>query len=455
MRKGELIFQEKTHYNIFFVNNIYKKSYSFICETFCGWRLFMVEIVKLKNGVTIVLERISFVRSVSFGIFVKNGSRNETEKTNGISHFIEHMMFKGTEKRTAKQIADDIDSIGGQINAYTTKEYTCYYTRTLDTHFNVAFDVLKDMYFNSLFSDEDIKKERKVIIEEINMYEDTPEELGYDLLQSEIWKGNSIGYPILGTVKSISEFNENIIKEYYKEHYRPDNTVLALAGNFDRDAVVYEIDKYFGKFQTSRPSESDEIYSKPEYFKSIVRKEKDIEQTHLTLCFPGVQSGSDESYILAIVNTVFGGGMSSKLFQKIREEHGLAYTVYSFLSNFVDTGLFSVYAGLNPNQFDQVYSLILKEISDFKREKITETQLVKIKEQLKSNFILSLESSSSRASNIGRSMLILNKVNEVDDIIRKVDKITLEQVYVLIDKIFNLDNLSVSVVGRNIEKLNV
>ncbi len=415
----------------------------------------MVEVVKLKNGITIVLEKISFVRSVSFGIFVKNGSRNESEKTNGISHFIEHMMFKGTKKRTAKQIADDIDSVGGQINAYTTKEYTCYYTRTLDTHFNVAFDVLKDMYFNSLFSDDDIKKERKVIIEEINMYEDTPEEVGYDLLQSEIWKGNSIGYPILGTVKSISEFNEDIIKGYYKEHYRPDNTVLALAGNFDRDMVIDEIDKYFGNFESLSLSESENVYHIPEYFKSSIKKEKDIEQVHLTLCFPGVQSGSDESYILAIVNTIFGGGMSSKLFQKIREEHGLAYTVYSFLSNFVDTGLFSIYSGLNPSQFDQVYSLILKEISDFKKEKITEAQLLKTKEQLKSNFILSLESSSSRASNIGRSMLILNKVNEVDDIIKKVDKITLEQVYSIIDKIFDLNNLSVSVVGRNVEKFNV
>ncbi len=192
----------------------------------------MVEVVKLKNGVTVVLDKIPFIRSVAFGVFVKNGSRDEDENNNGISHFIEHMMFKGTEKRTAKQIADDIDSIGGQINAYTTKEYTCYYTRTLDIHFDVAFDVLSDMYFNSLFSDEEIKKERKVIIEEINMYEDMPEEAGFDLLQGEIWKGNSLGYPILGTVKSISEFNESIIKEYYAKHYRCDNTVLGVGGDF-------------------------------------------------------------------------------------------------------------------------------------------------------------------------------------------------------------------------------
>lgn len=413
----------------------------------------MVEVVKLKNGVTVVLDKIPFIRSVAFGVFVKNGSRDEDENNNGISHFIEHMMFKGTEKRTAKQIADDIDSIGGQINAYTTKEYTCYYTRTLDIHFDVAFDVLSDMYFNSLFSDEEIKKERKVIIEEINMYEDMPEEVGFDLLQSEIWKGNSLGYPILGTVKSISGFNESIIKEYYAKHYCCDNTVLALAGNFEKEKVLDKIEKYFGGFESSL--EKSTVYKKPDYFKSNVKKEKDIEQLHLTLTFPGVKGGSDESYILAIINTIFGGGMSSRLFQKIREENGLAYTIYSFPSSYVDCGLFSIYAGLGSNQFEKVYELVLKEISDFKNEKITKEQLYKTKEQLKSNFILSFENSSSRASNIGRNMLLLNRVNEVDDIINKVDGINLEQVYYLIDKIFNFDDMSISVAGRNVDKINI
>ena len=415
----------------------------------------MVEVIKLDNGITVVMEKMPSVRSVSFGIFVKNGSRNESNKTNGISHFIEHLMFKGTKNRTAKQIADDMDSVGGQINAYTTKEYTCYYTKTLDTHFDVALDVLADMYFNSLFSDEDILKERNVIIEEINMYEDAPEEVGYDILQGEIWKGNSLSFPILGTEKSISSFDSAGIKNYYREHYRTDNTVLSVAGNFEKDKVIDGIKKYFSGFK-SLDKETilrNSVYEKPSYFKSDVKKEKDIEQLHLTMCFPGVKIGSDESYALAAVNTIFGGGMSSRLFQRIREERGLVYTVYSFSSNFSDSGIFGIYAALSPNHFNQVYDLILTEISELKKEKITREQLTKTKEQLKSNFILSLENSSSRSSNIGRSMLLLNKINEVDDIIEKVNEVSLEKIENIIEKIFNLENMSISLVGRNIEKL--
>ncbi len=415
----------------------------------------MVEVIKLDNGITVVMEKMPSVRSVSFGIFVKNGSRNENNKTNGISHFIEHLMFKGTKNRSAKQIADDMDSVGGQINAYTTKEYTCYYTKTLDTHFDMALDVLADMYFNSLFSDEDISKERNVIIEEINMYEDAPEEVGYDILQGAIWKGNSLSFPILGTEKSISGFDNVSIKNYYREHYRTDNTVLSVAGNFEKDKIIDEIKKYFGKFESLDKETilKNSVYEKPSYFKSDVKKEKDIEQLHLTMCFPGVKVGSDESYALAAVNTIFGGGMSSRLFQRIREERGLVYTVYSFSSNFSDSGIFGIYAALSPNHFNQVYKLILNEISELKKEKITKEQLAKTKEQLKSNFILSLENSSSRSSNIGRSMLLLNKINEVDDIIEKVNGVSLENVENIIEKIFNLENMSISLVGRNIEKI--
>ena len=415
----------------------------------------MVEVIKLDNGITVVMEKMPSVRSVSFGIFVKNGSRNENNKTNGISHFIEHLMFKGTKNRSAKQIADDMDSVGGQINAYTTKEYTCYYTKTLDTHFDMALDVLADMYFNSLFSDEDISKERNVIIEEINMYEDAPEEVGYDILQGAIWKGNSLSFPILGTEKRISGFDNVSIKNYYREHYRTDNTVLSVAGNFEKDKIIDEIKKYFGKFESLDKETilKNSVYEKPSYFKSDVKKEKDIEQLHLTMCFPGVKVGSDESYALAAVNTIFGGGMSSRLFQRIREERGLVYTVYSFSSNFSDSGIFGIYAALSPNHFNQVYELILNEISELKKEKITKEQLAKTKEQLKSNFILSLENSSSRSSNIGRSMLLLNKINEVDDIIEKVNGVSLENVENIIEKIFNLENMSISLVGRNIEKI--
>lgn len=412
----------------------------------------MIKTIKLDNGITIVFEKMPFVRSVAFGIFVKNGSRNENSQNNGISHFIEHLMFKGTKNRTAKQIADEIDSIGGQINAYTTKEYTCYYTRTLDSHFNTAFDVLSDMYFNSLFSDDDIKKERNVIIEEINMYEDSPEEVGYDSLQEEIWKGNSLSFPILGTEETISNFDSKFIKDYYKKHYRSDNTVVAIAGNFDREYVIEKIKESFGKIPKI---DIIDVCEKPKYFKSIIRKEKDIEQLHLTMCFDGVPLGSDDTYALTAINTVFGGGMSSRLFQKIREENGLAYTVYSFTSSFINSGLFGIYAALNSSQLSQVNELIYKEISEFKKEKISPEQLAKTKEQIKSNFILSLENSSSRASNIGRNQVLLSRTREVDEIIKKVDDINVETINRLIDTVFDVDNMSISIVGRNVQNLTL
>lgn len=406
----------------------------------------MVEIIKFANGVTVALEKMPFVRSVAFGIFVKNGSRNETKATSGISHFIEHMMFKGTENRTAKQIADEVDSIGGQINAYTTKEYTCYYTRTLDTHFDTALDILADMYFNSLFDNEEIKKELNVILEEINMYEDSPEDLVYDMLQYNIWKNDPLGFPILGKAESISCFDHDIIKKYYNEHYRTDNTVLAVAGSFDRNDVLKKLERYFGSWKSEGSVKKD--YKHVEYFKCKIKKEKDIEQIHLSLCFPGISLGADETYDLAAVNTILGGGMSSRLFQKVREENGLAYTVYSFGSSYINTGIFNIYAGLSPNHFDKVMKLILSEIEILKNEKISEKQLSKAKEQLKSNFLLSLENSSARASSIGKNMLLLNKIQTPDEIVGKIDAVTANSASEFINKIFDIDKMSISAVGK-------
>lgn len=406
----------------------------------------MVDIVELSNGLKVVMESIPFIRSISFGIFVKNGSRNEDENTNGISHFIEHMLFKATENRSAKQIAEEMDAIGGQINAYTTKEYTCYYTKTLDTHFDIAIDILSDMFFNSKFDDTEIKKERNVILEEINMYEDAPEDLVYDELQFNVWKSNPIGYPILGTKKTISSFKSKTFKKYFTENYCPSNTVLSIAGNFNKDEMIKKIEKYFKNWKEEKKYSHnlEEVIYNP----CIIKKEKDIEQMHLCIAFPGIPLGDEAAYTLVALNTIFGGGMSSRLFQRIREENGLAYSVYSYCSNYKDTGLFTVYSGLNPLQIKSVINLILDEIKLLHTNKVTEEQLYKTKEQMKSNFILSLESSSNRMSSMGRSMLLLERILSTDELIKKIDDITIKKIDELTKRMFVFDNISASLVGK-------
>ena len=400
-----------------------------------------IQQIKLDNGLRIVYEDIPFVRSVSFGIWVKNGSRHEDESTNGISHFIEHMLFKGTAKRSAKEVADAMDEIGGQVNAYTSKEHTCYYTRTLDSHFDIALDVLGDMFFNSKFDPDDIKKECNVILEEISMYEDTPEDVVHDLLQSAVYKNSSLGFSILGTEKSIKSFDHKRFKDYIYKHYTPQNTVISVAGNLAACDAINKIKNVFGKFEGKQTIEK----SLPGLYRpTFVKKEKDIEQVHLCVGFPGIASGTPEVYTMAAINTILGGGMSSRLFQKIREENGLAYSVYSYHTGFMDTGLFAIYAALNPAQIGDVMSLILGEIQKID---ISQSQLNKTKEQLKSSFILSLESVASRMSSIGRNMLMLNRITTADELIQKIDEINTDNFYELCERIFKMDQMSISIVG--------
>jgi len=410
------------------------------------------EIITLDNGLRVVMEDIPFVRSVSFGIWVKNGSRNEDKVTNGISHFIEHMLFKGTQRRSAKDIADAMDEIGGQVNAYTSKEYTCYYTRTLDTHFDVALDVLSDMFFNARFDPADIKKECNVILEEISMYEDTPEDIVHDLLQQGVYKDSSLGLSILGTPESIGAFDHNRFKQYMSTHYIPERTVIAIAGNLTNCDALNKIKAAFKGFTKTDHKIESKI---GQYTPTFIKKEKDIEQVHVCVGFPGIASGTPEAYTMAAISTMLGGGMSSRLFQKIREEHGLAYAVYSYHTGFADTGLFAIYAALNPAQTEDVVQLILEEVRRLFSEKISKEQLGKTKEQLKSNYILSLESVSSRMNSIGRNLLVLNRVVTADELISKIDEIDLDGFYSLCDKVFKMDQMSVALVGNTEFEIHV
>ena len=400
----------------------------------------------LDNGLRLVYEKIPYVRSVSVGIWVGTGSRNEDMKNNGISHFIEHMLFKGTNKRTAKEIAECIDAIGGQINAFTGKECTCYYTKTLDTHLEVSLDVLSDMLFNSKFTSNDIKVEKKVVIEEIGMYEDTPEELVHDIFSENVWRSNPLGYPILGTKECIDKFNKKKIDQYMKDNYTPYNTVISVAGNFDESYLIEAVKKYFGAWQYDKSFSRS--YEDVEYHKNMVIREKDTEQVHLCIGFQGIVHGDERIYSLLALNNIFGGGMSSRLFQKIREEKGLVYSIYSYPSSYKAAGLFMIYAGMIPEYLQTVDDLTKKEIDLLVKKGITPDELDKSKEQMKGNFILGLESTSSRMNSIGKAELMLGKISTPEEILQKMDQVSMESTREVIDMVFNYDKLSISAVGN-------
>ncbi|NLK38396.1 MAG: insulinase family protein [Epulopiscium sp.] len=411
----------------------------------------MVIIKHLQNGVRVALEEISDVRSISFGIWVKNGSRNELPEENGISHYIEHMLFKGTEHRSGRDIAEEMDAVGGQINAFTTKEYTCYHTRVLDKHFDSALDVMQDMFLHSRFSPEDVAKERNVISEEISMYDDAPEELVHDMLQENMWKGSSLGMPILGTVDTISNIDSQKLKAYFKKNYHVENTVLSVAGNFRTAEMMEKLEKAFGVWYSEEPylCHNTKTKSSP----VLVTKEKEVGQVHLCIAFDGLERDHALKYPMAVFNTIFGGGMSSLLFQKIREEHGLTYTIYSYTSAYMDTGLFAIYASMNPNQTEQVLDLVFKEIETVKKEKLSKKKIDVTKEQILSNFIIGTESTVNRMNAAGASVLLRNSVQTTEEIIEKIEGITPEDIEKVMDTIFHKEKMSISAVG-NIKNIN-
>jgi len=388
---------------------------------------------------------------VSVGIWVGAGSRNEKKEINGISHFIEHMLFKGTKKRSAKEIAESIDSIGGQINAFTGKECTCYYTKTLDTHIDIAIDVLTDMFFNSVFSEKDIDIERKVVLEEISMYEDSPEDLVHDYLSETVWENDAIGMPILGTYESLHNIERDTIVNYISEHYLPENTVIAVAGNFDDNVLIDIVKKNFGSWYSDRKPVKQ--FEKANFKVSNRIKQKDIEQVHICLGFEGIEHGNDDLYSLLAINNVFGGGMSSRLFQKIREERGLVYSIYSYPSSYCNAGLFTIYAGMNPEHRDTFLKLVMEEIKILIKHGISEEELAKSKEQLKGSYILGLESTSSRMNSLGKSELMLGKVYTPEEVLKKIDEVNNEKVREIIEKVFQMEKMSIAVVGNINEKL--
>ena len=404
----------------------------------------------LENGLTIIGEEIPYVKSISLGVWINAGSRIEDEEISGVSHFIEHMLFKGTRNRTSKQIASEIDNLGGQINAFTSKECTCYYVKLLDSHIDIGIDVLSDMILNSKFNEDDLDKERSVIIEELKMYEDSPEDLAYDLLTENIYKNDPLGMNIIGTEESLKRLNREKLLDYFNKYYVPNNSVIAISGNFNFDEIIHKIEE---KFKVWKKRDVNVDIKKAEFKSCFLTKNKDIEQVNLAMSLEAVPLENDkEVYALAVINTVFGGSISSRLFQKIREEKGLVYSIYSSQSLYRKCGELGIFASMSNEHLKEVYESIIEEIKTIKKYYLTDQEIKESKEQLKGSYILGLESTSSRMMSIGRSLLLNNKVESTDDILKSIDNVDRETVKIVIDKIFNLDKLGVCIVGRDVEE---
>lgn len=398
----------------------------------------------LENGIRILVEEIPHVRSATLGIWVDVGSRDETKELNGISHFIEHMMFKGTEKRTARDIAEALDAVGGQLNAFTTKEYTCYYARVLDEHFDLALDILSDMLLNSQFDTKDIEKEKNVIIEEIKMYEDSPDELVHDVLTETLWENHPLGRPIIGNEKVIADLNRDKIMQFYRKHYIPGKMVVAVAGNINFTNVVEQVAEKFGKMKQVHVHKK---LTRPSPHFNITFRRKNTEQVHLCVGAPGLELKNVHIYKLQIFNALLGGGVSSRLFQQMRELRGLVYSVYSYHASYYDTGLFCIYAGLSKQNVRKALEVIFKEINEIQKKGIEEDELKRIKDQLKGNLLLSLESVSTRMSRLGKSELYLGEVKSPDEIVGELNKVTVEDIKEIAGEMFTPEKFSLGAVG--------
>jgi predicted Zn-dependent peptidase len=401
--------------------------------------------VELDNGLKIVTEEIPHLRSAAVGFIVGLGSKDESELDSGVSHFIEHMSFKGTAKRSAFDIAESLDAVGGKINAHTSKEYTSYYAVVLDTHVDIALNVLSDIYLNSVFDEKEMRTEKKVVIEEINMYEDTPDELIHDLSAQYIWQNHSLGRAIIGKKKSIHDLDRKKVLEYVNKYYVPENTYIAVAGNINHDEIVAQITEILG----GRPKGGfqKEVMAEPHVKAGIEVVRRETEQSHLCLASKGVSYHNDDRYVISILNSVLGGTMSSRLFQKVREQRGLVYSIYSYQSFYKQAGLFTVYAGTRLDNSREVIDLVLGEFKDIKANAISEEELERAKEQLKGNTVLSLESSNSRMSWINKSQFYYDRIVPVEEMFAKIDNVTREDIQRIANEIFIQERLNLTAIG--------
>jgi predicted Zn-dependent peptidase len=388
----------------------------------------------LENGIKVITEVIPYLKSVSTGVWAITGSRDEQPHENGIAHFIEHLLFKGTERRTAFDIAKEIDSVGGTLNAFTGREYTCYYAKVIDQNFPLAIDLLSDIFLHPLIEVNDVEKERMVILQEIKMVEDTPDDYIHDLFNRAYWKNHPLGLPICGTTENVQSFNREQIYQYFKKSYPPGRVIICAAGNLEHQEVVGQVQKTFG--QIPRSNQLLER-SRPDSVSTTDIWKRDLEQVHICLGTRGLPYNHSLRFASYVLNTILGGGMSSRLFQEIRENRGLAYSVYSYLPAYIDTGLFVVYAGTSEESYQEVIDLILKQFKRLTNETFKNGELETAKEHLKGNLLLSLESSDSLMTRLAKNEIYFGSYLPVEQILSGIEAVKEEDVHQLACELFD------------------
>lgn len=400
----------------------------------------------LPSGIRVVMEQIPYVQSVAFGVWIKAGACDEDAKYAGISHYIEHMMFKGTSSRTAREIASDIDKIGGQINAFTGKEATCYYVKSISSNYKKAADVIIDMLTDSLFDKIEMDKERKVICEEIKMTKDTPDDLAHDTITSMVFKGTPLGNSIIGTPTSLKRITQNVMRRYFSTEYTRDSIVISVAGNFDPDDLCSYLSDQFSNLTASKKKKE---CCGQEYRPSCKVITKDIEQSHLCLAVKGLPLGDDRYYAFSILNNIMGGSMSSRLFQNIREQQGLAYSVYSMAGSFQKDGYFNIYAGVSHDRIREAVRGIRHELAVLEEKGITAEELSSSREQLKASYIFGQENVSGRMFKNGKNALMEVPILTAEEVISGFDKVTMEDIDSVKELICDFNNYSAALVTKH------
>jgi predicted Zn-dependent peptidase len=406
----------------------------------------------LANGLRVITEAMPHVRSVSVGIWIGSGSRRESAEQNGLSHFIEHMLFKGTGKRSAEDIARSVDSIGGNLDAFTAKECVCYNTKVLDEHLSQAFDVLADLVLHPMFREEDIEKEKGVILEELKMEADSPDYLVHEIFSSNFWKDHPLGKPILGTRETVKKYDRAMVQSFYSSIYAPANMLITAAGNLAHERMVALVREHFEDVAPGEPLGADPVPGT--HARIALRNKKALEQVHMCLGVPSYPLPHEERFACYVMNTLLGGGMSSRLFQNIRERQGLAYAVFSELNPYRDTGCLSIYAGTSIESAPKVVQSILKEFRQLKEQAVNDEELRRAKDHLKGSLMLSLESTGSRMSNLARQEMYFSRFFTLDELVESIELVTAADVQRIAQTFFDPKQIALTVLG-NLENFKI
>ena len=403
---------------------------------------------RLSNGLLVLTERVPQVRSVSMGVWLNTGSRDEAREVNGISHFVEHLVFKGTTTRSAKEFAREVDSIGGNLDAFTGKENICFNIKVLDENTTAALDLLSDLVLHPTFHPDDIAREQGVILEEIKMDEDNPDYLVHEIFTQNFWKGNALGRPILGTKKTVSSFTQEVVRAEYARRFTPEHMVFSAAGNLDHDNFVAEVEAHFGGLPTAWPVQREAETAPTAKPHITLRRKRSLEQVQICMGVVAPKLNDSRRYGLYLLNTILGGGMSSRLFQTVREDRGLAYSIYSELNPMRDTGVLNIFAGAAVEKAEEVVQLTLADLRRLKEEAVSAAELKRAKDQLKSNIVLGLESSGSRMANLARQQMYFGRFFGVEEIIADVERVGPEQIQEMANELVQPERIALAMLGN-------